>query len=155
MSPNSRRPGGKALARLVPALTRKAFGERGFHESAVLTDWPAIVGDELAGQCAAMQLGQDGALVVRADGPTAARLQHLEPQILDRIATYFGFRAVKRLALRQGPVSAPQTPSKTGPAAAPEPPAFLEKDLETVPDQALREALLRLGSRIHDSEDNA
>ena len=159
MAHNQRRLGGHALARLVPALTRKAFGERGFHESAVLTDWPAIVGDELADQCAAIQLGTDGTLVVRAEGPTAARLQHLEPQILDRIATYFGFRAVKRLALRQGPVgnsrSHSKTPSNPGPTVPPEPPATLKKDLETMPDQALREALLRLGSRIHNAEDDA
>jgi hypothetical protein len=136
-------------------LTHKAFAERGFHEAAVLTDWPAIVGDALADQCAAIQLDHNGTLVVRAEGPTATRLQHLEPQILDRIATYFGFRAVKRLTLRQGPVAGRQPPPRTARIDCPEPPDSLESELENVPDEALREALLRLGSRIASADEDA
>ena len=155
MTISKRRPGGRALARLVPALTRKAFAERGFHEAAVLTDWPDIVGAELAIHCAAIQLGHDGTLVVRAEGPTATRLQHLEPQILDRIATYFGFRAVKRLSLRQGPVARRQPAPRIATIDRPEPPASLESELENLPDEALREALIRLGSRVANADDDA
>ena len=104
MTKNRYSSSGRALARFVPALTRKAFSERGFHQAAVLTEWSNIVGEDLAGKCVAIELGREGALTVRADGPTAIALQHIEPQILDRIATYFGFRAVKRLVIRQGPV---------------------------------------------------
>jgi len=146
------RPGSRALSRFVPNLTRKAFADRGFHEAAVLADWPKIVGAELADKCAAIEFGRDGALVVRAEGPTAAVLQHIEPQILDRIATYFGFRAVKRLTLRQGPVIAPRSVPRTARIECPTPPPSLESALEDVPDAALRAALLRLGARIDDSE---
>lgn len=155
MTIRKRRPGSRALARLLPGLTQKAFAERGFHEAAVLTDWKAIVGDELADQCAAIELGHDGALVVRAEGPTATRLQHLEPQILDRIATYFGFRAVKRLTLRQGPVATRQPAPRTAQVDCPAPPASLESELEDVADLALREALVRLGSRVANASDDA
>lgn len=152
MAIRERHSGSRALARLVPDLTRKAFAERGFHEAAVLADWPAIVGAELADKCAAMQLGRDGTLVVRAEGPTATALQHMEPQILDRIATYFGFRAVKRLTLRQGPVVSRRPPPSTARIDCPAPPASLESALEDVPDAALRAALLRLGARVGDSD---
>ena len=137
----------------MPAITRKAFAERGFHEAAILTDWPAIVGDDLADCCAAVEFTGDGALVVRAEGPTAARLQHLEPQILERIATYFGFRAVKRLALRQGPVPPRAAPGRA-PARPVEAPATLARDLNDVPDDALRAALLRLGARVAGADEN-
>ncbi len=148
MAINERRAGGRPLARFVPGLTRQAFAERGFHEAAILADWTAIVGEDLADKCAAIQLGGDGALVVRADGATATALQHMEPQILDRIATYFGFRAVKRLTLRQGPVVSrpPETPSAR--VDGPPPSESLESALREMPDEPLRQALLRLGSRV-------
>ena len=154
MAIKERRTGGRPLARLVPGLTRQAFAERGFHEAAILADWPAIVGTELAGKCAAIELGRDGALVVRADGPTAMALQHMEPQILDRIATYFGFHAVKRLTLRQGPVVSRQQIKRTAQVDCPPPTASLELALDDVPDDGLRDALLRLGSRVGAAEDD-
>ena len=153
MSIDERHSGSRTLARFVSGLTRKAFAERGFHEAAVLTDWPSIVGDDLADKCAAIELGRDGALVVRAEGATATAIQHMEPQILDRIATYFGFRAVKRLALRQGPVVTRRPEPSTAQTDCPPPSPSLESALEDVPDTDLREALLRLGSRVDIAND--
>ena len=154
MAIKERRAGGRPLARLIPGLTRQAFADRGFHEATILADWSAIVGTELAGKCAAIQLGRDGALVVRADGPTAMALQHMEPQILDRIATYFGFRAVKRLTLRQGPVVSRQQMKHTAQVDCPPPSVSLERAVDDVPDEGLRQALLRLGSRVGVAEED-
>lgn len=154
MTRSRQSPSGRALARFVPALTRKAFGDRGFHQAAVLTDWPEIVGEELAGKCVAIELGRDGALTVRADGPTAVALQHIEPQILDRIATYFGFRAVKRLVIRQGPVEMSEKPTAAPQTDAPTPSAALESTLADMSDPALKDALLKLGAQVEDKWDD-
>lgn len=154
MTSRQRHSGSRALARLVPALTRKAFAERGFHEAALLADWPAIVGENLADKCAAVAVRRDGALEVRAEGPTAIALQHAEPQILDRIATYFGFRAVKRLVLRQGPVLRPRAMPRTARIACPPPPGSVKQAVTRIHDKPLGDALLRLGSRVSDAEES-
>ena len=51
-------------------------------------------------------LGQ-ATLHVRVDGGFATELQHLEPVVLDRINTYFGYRAIGRLSMVQGPLPKP------------------------------------------------
>ena len=40
--------GVKAVGSFVPGLTRKAFEKYGFSAATLITDWPAIVGRELA-----------------------------------------------------------------------------------------------------------
>lgn len=150
-----KRTGNRSLASLVPTLTGAAFAERGFHEASLLTDWRAVVGDELADQCAAISLDQDGTLVVRASGSAAVVIQHVEPQILDRIATYFGFRAVNRLALRQGPMPKVDPEDERQRSIPPAPvvlPAHVRSMLAQVEGDDLRRRLEGLGASIMATE---
>ena len=53
--------------------------------------------------------GRGGTLHVRVgSGALALELQHLEPVVIERINTYFGYRAVERLKLVHGPLPAPR-----------------------------------------------
>jgi|TARA_B100001971_G_scaffold204277_1_gene220256 hypothetical protein len=146
MSAAKKRAGMRTTARLVPGLTRAAFAARGFHRAAVITDWQAIVGDALAGRCVPERLSTDGVLTIRASGSVALALQHLEPQMLERIAGYFGFRAVTRLRFRQAPL--PQPKATERPRESPPPPSSLAAVLADIEDDALRTALLRLGAEV-------
>ena len=147
-SSRQRRGASRALASLVGPLTRAAFAERGFHHAAILTEWRAIVGDRLADRCAALSLDRDGTLTVRADGAAALEIQRAEPQIRERIATYFGFHAVKRLVLRQGPVPPPdQAAREDDPVSGPLTDTVVAA-LADVPDADLRAALSSLATRI-------
>ena len=116
-SSRSKKPHGAiALAALLPKLTKPLYRARGFAEAGVLNDWPNIVGRPLADYTAPERLGPDGTLVARVGGAWALELQHLEPLVLDRIAGYFGYRAVTRLALVQGPLPPrPAQPRKRRP----------------------------------------
>ena len=145
----ARRGGARTVATLVAPMTRRAFAERGFHETAALAEWAAIVGDDLAGRCAPERLGRDGTLVLRCAGAAALEIQHMEPLILDRLASYFGYRAVTRLSLRQGPLPAPRTRrvAAADPATA-ELPESTRQAIESVGDPDLRAALERVGARI-------
>jgi hypothetical protein len=82
-------------------------------------------------------------------GALALELQHLEPQVLERINGYFGYRAVGRLKIYQGPVPGPPTPH---PPPAPPPTAEAEAEigdlLSSVEDDGLREALRGLGHSL-------
>ena len=93
------------LSQMVPKLTRSVFRDRGFHQASILTNWTDIVGKALAAKSCPEKISREGVLILRVDGPVALELQHLEPQLLERIATHFGYRAVSRISIRQGPLS--------------------------------------------------
>ena len=62
--------------------------KRGFSGADVLTDWPAIVGPDMARHCLPEKLVhgramQGGTLHLRVAGAWATELQHLEPIVLD------------------------------------------------------------------------
>jgi hypothetical protein len=86
-------------------------------------------------------------LVLRVEGPMALEIQHASNVILERVNRFFGWNAVGRLALRQGPVSRRQKPT---PAHGPDEIQVEEvaKTLTSVEDEALRAALARLGASI-------
>ncbi|MDP6517507.1 MAG: DciA family protein [Alphaproteobacteria bacterium] len=140
----ARRP--RRLGAVVPQITLAAFGKRGFAEARVLTDWPRIVGPELAATSCPEKIGRDHSLTVRASSGFALELQHLEPQVLDRIATYFGYRAITRLVIRQGPLPAPEDARAEAPrplTAGQEKALAAQVAITTDPD--LRQALAGLG----------
>jgi hypothetical protein len=138
-------------------VTRPVFGRHGFAGGALVVDWPAIVGSAVASHTLPLGIRfppkerNDGTLTIKVDsGAFALEVQHLEPLILERINGYFGWKAVARLKLRQGPLpEAAGTRSKAAPPApSPDtvPPA--RASLDKVEDPELRAALERLGRQL-------
>jgi hypothetical protein len=155
----------RVVGAYVPKLTRKAFEKYGFSAASLLTDWPSIVGAEMAGFIAPERLkwprnvairqdaeegaeGRPGAvLVLRVDPARALDVQYKAQQILERINVYFGYRAVAELRIVQAPLAKPAnarvrqemaTPRNISPSEAPE--------LADIADEHLRDALARLKS---------
>ena len=152
----------RAVGSFVPRLTQKAMEKYGFSTAALLTDWAAIVGDDLArhstplrlkwprtpdtyGETPADDCGRPGAtLHLQVEAHKALDVQYKSRQIVERINSYFGYRAVAELRIVQAPI-APLKPSHrdlvtTGPRPAPGP----APDLSSVTDERLRAALERL-----------
>ncbi len=109
-----RRGAARPLAAALRKVTAKTFKRRGFAAAAILTEWPIIVGEDLAACTAPERLRRDGTLRLRVEGPIALELQHREPEILERIATYYGYRAVRRLTFVRGTLekAAPRLPRR-------------------------------------------
>jgi hypothetical protein len=139
----------------MPRLAGPILGKQGLGEAKLLSEWAAIVGATLAGSCWPVKLTfprgqrQDGTLRLRVAPGIAVEIQHREPVILERINAYFGYRAVARLAIVQGP---PPPRSEVLPAPPrplePKEKAALQRRLDCIEDPTLREALERLGSSI-------
>ena len=83
-----------------------------------------------------------------ASGAFALQLQHLEPLVIERINGHFGYAAVARLALAQGPVPVRAARRQQNPTAEPAADPVLATMLETIDDPGLREALTGLGRRL-------
>lgn len=147
-----------ALSTLLPKIAGPAFRRRGFAEAAILAEWREIVGETLAACTAPIKLalprGQAalGTLHVKVAGPFATELQHLAPQVIERINGFFGYAAVSRLALIQGPVS----PYSSKPRRGRSPPVPAGGDgsddgPRAIEDEDLRRALGRLGRAVRDA----
>ena len=136
----------RRIGGLVGRAGGRAFAQRGFREARVLVEWETIVGPSYAARAAPESL-RSGTLTLRTDGATALLLQHVEPQLRERIAAYYGHDAVKRIAYRQEPLPPPPPPRRVR-TPAPEPPADAAAALAAVPDPALRAALVRLGREV-------
>lgn len=148
--------GPSALGAAIARLTKPLFAKRGLADGAIVAEWAAIVGPTLANQSAPEKIvypgGQstEGTLHLRiASGGLAVELQHLQPLLLERINSYFGYRAVARLRLIQAPV--PKPPARvagTPRALEPAEEEALARSLAGVADADLRVRLDALGRAI-------
>ncbi len=151
------RSGLRALGATVAKVASAALGKRGFAEAGVITDWPEIVGPQLAAHSSPVRLAfprgrrAEGTLHIRVAGAFAVELQHLEPLVVERINRYFGYRAVARLAMVQGPLPerAPRRRHKAEiRRLSDEEERALAERLAAVPEAGLRQALRRLGRAV-------
>ncbi|HDO52208.1 MAG TPA: DUF721 domain-containing protein [Rhizobiales bacterium] len=159
--------GPSAIGAFVPGVTRAAFGAHGFPSASVLSDWPDIIGAEFADitsperliwprgaePCPEEEGGPAGrtrhrragaTLVLRVDGPRSLEIQHIAPQLLERINIYFGYRAVSQLRIIQGPVHR-EKEDNTRPAARARKEIPLDREIG---EEGLRAALSKLAANI-------
>jgi hypothetical protein len=147
-----------SLAATLPRVTRRTLGRHGLAEGGLIADWTAIVGAMIAERSLPLRLSfaggerREGTLHVRVSGALALELQHLEPQILERINGYFGYRAVGRLKIHQGPVPVERRDRRDAPPPlAPDAEAEIGNLVAVVDDDGLRQALRDLGRSLRQS----
>lgn len=148
--------GPRAIAETTQRLTRRSLGKRGFTEAALIAEWPTVVGSMLGNATLPLRIvfprGQrtGGTLHVRVgSGALATQLQHQEPLIVQRINGYFGYGAINRLAITQGPVA--RRPVRRPPAApilGIEEEQQLSQRLSGIDDPELKAALAALGRHL-------
>ena len=148
--------GPRALTDLVSRITRPIFGKRGFAGGAILENWPGVVGPGLAAHTAPERIvfpparRSEGTLQLRVDsGALAIELQHLEPLLVERVNTHFGFRAVARIKILQGPL--PETHIAAKPSRRPlseSEEGSLAEAIAGIEDAELRSALEELGRAV-------
>ena len=151
----------RQLSEFTAASLTGVLKSQGFASTEILTRWPTIVGAEIAAHSEPMKINwprpkqdvgeveqsEPATLILRVEGPAALEIQHLSSVILERVNRFFGWQAIGRLALRQAPLR------RKVPKARPAPPdpamvARLAADMPDIEDEALRNALARLGTAI-------
>lgn len=129
--------------------------QNGFIQARILLEWDYIVTPQFARFCTPLKVTfplkqrNNGRLLLRATSSMATEISYLEPHILDRINQYFGYQAISKIHLLQGPISQRITPKK--PSLKPLPDAVqssLETQVRPIEDDRLRAALLSLGAGI-------
>ncbi len=153
------------LADLVGGAVDPLLAKQGFGQSSLILHWDDIVGERLAACSEPIKLQwpsrpaqrpqnsslervpiEPATLILRVAGGMAIEIQHMAPQLIERVNAHLGWRAVGRLSIRQGPL---EKASKPAPVAPPDAAAVAAARAATegVADEDLRKALVRLGAR--------
>lgn len=147
--------GPRAIAGFLGRSSRAALARRGFAQSDVLSHWDSIVGPNLANCSSPERLNygkgssKEATLRVRVAPGWAPEFQHFEQLIIERINSFFGYRAVARLQIIQAPVNKP-TPKKR-PAPAPlttKQEDWIRSTVEDVKDADLKDRLTSVASSM-------
>ena len=146
----------KTIGTNVTKIVKPLISKRGFGNSEIINNWVNIVGDKLAQNITPQKISYnrnsnvDGVLLLRVNSSSVAlEIQYIEKQIVNKINTYFGFGAIGRIKIIQGPIPAPEkkivdkikTVANTDKIE-------LERKLNSVKDPDLRVALAALGTAI-------
>ena len=153
------RPRGGAarpIAELMPEIGRTAFRRFGFVQSSVVTRWPEIVGDRHARHCMPESIRfapgekSEGILQLVVSPAHATVIQHVIPEIVERVNRFFGYNAVARVKLRQGLVQAPKASAapRTAPPSLKPIPMELGDSLRDIGDPELRTVLESLARSL-------
>lgn len=145
-----RRSRTEPIGSLLPDVGGMAFRRFGFAQGALIRQWSQIVGPVYAPWCIPQSIRfprgskGDGTLIICVEGPFCTQLQHVAPQIIERVNRVFGHEAVTKIRLVQGEVPRAADRSQM-PLPARQP---TQGNVSTVADPRLRTALEALAGEL-------
>ena len=147
-----RRGGPRQVAELLPDVGAAAFRKFGFVQSSVVSRWREIVGDRWAAvsmpESLRFPVGKKsgGTLTIIVRGAHAVTIQHILPEIAERVNRFFGHDAVARIVIRHGDL--PARPERRAPPAVRAVPVELGESLRTIADPELKAVLESLAAGV-------
>jgi len=155
----NKKRGMKDISHVLDNYTKPFFKRRGFAENKIITDWEKIVGSTLAKYSTPRKLTfnrdkrADGTLHIEVyDSGMAMQMTYIEPVVIEKIATYFGYRSVVKIKIIQkpSPMMEEDIFEYKAPKISAEKQTAMEALLDGVEDEDMRKVLLSLGSNISD-----
>jgi hypothetical protein len=145
----------RQLADLMPQIGRAAFRRFGLIQSSVVTRWPEIVGERHAQVCMPESIRfppgekNEGILQLVVLPAHAPLIQHVIPEIIERVNRFFGYKAVARVKLRQGAVKPARAEgARQAPPSLKPIPMELGDSLRDIGDPELRTVLESLARSV-------
>lgn len=148
----------KNLSMSLDKITKPLFKRRGFIENKILVDWEKIVGASLSLYSSPRKLAfrknktTDGVLHVEVyDSSMATEMMYMEPVLIEKIACYFGYKAVAKFKLIQKPggIKTEEVQTNDKPIEiSKEQQGHLNDYLDGLDDEEMRSALLSLGAGV-------
>lgn len=149
----------RAVSDLMPDIGRAAFRRFGFVQSSVVSRWDEIVGTRYAAVSAPeairFPVGKkaDGTLELTVEGAHAPMMQHVIPEIIDRVNRFFGYSAVARIKVRQGRIARPAIRQPLAPPSLKPVPMELGESLREIGDPELFAVLESLAKSLAKSDE--
>jgi hypothetical protein len=95
----------KILSQILEPITKPAFKAHGLAGNRIISEWPQIIGEKLSSYCIPEKLSfpagkkTDGTLSIAVENGFAPEIQHMQALILERLAVYFGYKAITRITI--------------------------------------------------------
>jgi len=146
-TPPERIGGPRAIADLMPRIGGAAFRRFGFVQSSVVTRWAEIVGARTAAVSAPESIRfpagkkSDGTLALTVMSGHAPIIQHIIPDIIERVNRFFGYPAIAKVAIKQGEIVRREPERRPPPANLKPIPTELGDSLRDIGDPELRSVL--------------
>ncbi len=163
----------KAVGKHFAKVAEKAYARHGTAWAGLLSNWRSIVGEPLCDICALEKVtwpgqirGQSselaseraarskhqkigGTLVIKVAYGRALEIQHMTPQIIDRINAYYGYSAIAQIKIIQGKIERPtiiqkQVLSPLAPAKSEQ----LDQQMNGIENDGLKDALRHLAKGV-------
>lgn len=137
----------RQIADLMPDIGRAAFRKFGFVQSSVVTRWAEIVGPHYAAVSAPESIRfpvgkkAGGTLQLTVMSGHAPMIQHVLPDIVERVNRFFGYAAVAKVAMRQGDIMPASAERRPPPRNLRPIPVELGDSLRDIGDPELRAVL--------------
>ncbi len=148
----------RSIADLMPDIGRAAFKKFGFVQSSVVSRWADIVGPRYAAvtQPEAIRFPSHGnrsggTLHVTVASAHAPMLQHVAPELIERVNRFFGYEAVAKIKMTQGTVKPPRAQGSSPPPNLKPIPVELGDSLRDIGDPELRAVLESLAQGLANS----
>jgi hypothetical protein len=156
------RPLARPLAEFLDVCLSPSLAAQGFATSDVIMAWPDIVGERLAAFTQPLKIEwkrksphadpdarpDPATLVIRVESAFALELQHQAPTVIDRVNTYYGWRCIGKIVLKQGPVRRVEKKRPAAPALSPADRQKVSAAVGIIEEESLKAALDRLGQAI-------
>lgn len=142
----------RAVADLLPDVGGAAFRRFGFVQSAVVSRWAEIVGPRYAAVSAPESIKfphgkrAEGTLTLVVRGAHGPMMQHIAPEIIERVNRFFGYAAIVKVAIRTGDVPAP--PVRKAPSSIRAVPVELGDSLRAITDPEFKAVLEALAAGV-------
>ena len=142
----------RRMAEMLPDIGSASFKRFGFVQSSIVSRWSEIVGERYSRVSSPESIRfpqgkrSEGTLNMTVAGAHAPMMQHVVPEIVERVNRFFGYSAIIKVVIRQG-----EMPRATEPARRPErAPISVElgESLRTVADPELRAVLESLAQGV-------
>ena len=150
----------KPIGGAVTALLDPMLAKRSHVDAALALSWPELCGEKLAGRTQPLKVNwprrtgpddrfEPGVLTIACEGAAALDLQYTSTELIGRINGFFGYSAIHRIRIEQRPVDQFRPARKKARPALPEPlRKGIERQVESIEDEGLRQALARLGESV-------
>ncbi len=148
----------KAASGLINKILDPVLAKRAGVSTALINAWPEIVGEDLAATSMPIKVQwkrrvseddefEPGTLQVASEGMAALHIQHQTGQIIERVNSFMGYKAIARIRLMQKPVQSKKPKKRQRPMTAGQK-RKVEKLTDAIDHDELKASMKRFGESV-------
>ena len=108
MKKNTKQPkNATQLGWFVSKITKSFYNKQGFAQNHIMENWETIVGSKFSKNSMPIKLNikkNGGTLIIACDGAVALELEYLKSEIINKVNSYYNFKAINKIKFKNLPL---------------------------------------------------